>query len=47
MKKITAEIIRSFNDYLINEEKAVATVNKYLHDIGEFQIWLGEHTALF
>ena len=42
MRKITTEIIRSFNDYLINEEKAVATVNKYLHDVGEFQIWLGE-----
>ena len=42
MRKITTEIIKSFNDYLINEEKASATVNKYLHDIGEFQIWLGE-----
>ena len=42
MRKITTEIIESFNCYLINEEKAAATVNKYLHDIGEFQIWLGE-----
>ncbi len=42
MRKITTEITKSFNDYLINEEKAAATVNKYLHDVGEFQIWLGE-----
>ena len=42
MRTITTEIIKSFNNCLINEEKAVATVNKYLHDIGEFQIWLGE-----
>ena len=42
MRKITTETIKSFNDYLINEEKAAATVNKYLHDIGEFQMWLGE-----
>ena len=42
MRKITTEIMKSFNDYLINEEKAAATVNKYLHDVGEFQIWLGE-----
>ena len=42
MRKITTEIIKSFNDYLINEEKAVATVNKYLHDVGEFQTWLSE-----
>ena len=42
MRKITMEIIKSFKDYLINEEKAQATVGKYLHDVGEFQIWLGE-----
>ena len=42
MRKITTETIKSFNDYLINEEKAAATVNKYLRDVGEFQIWLGE-----
>ena len=42
MRKITTEMKESFNDYLMNEEKAVATVNKYLHDVGEFQIWLGE-----
>jgi len=42
MRKITTETIKSFNDYLISEEKAAATVNKYLHDVGEFQIWLGE-----
>ena len=42
MRKITTEIKKSFNDYLINEEKSVVTVNKYLHDIGEFQIWLGD-----
>ena len=42
MRKITTETIKSFNDYLINEEKAEATVNKYLHDVSEFQIWLDE-----
>jgi len=42
MRKMTTEAIKSFNDYLINEEKATATINKYLHDLGEFQTWLGE-----
>lgn len=42
MREITTKIIRSFNDYLINEEKAQTTIGKYLHDVGEFQIWLGE-----
>lgn len=42
MRKITTEVIKSFKDYLISEEKAQATVNKYIHDVGEFQIWLGE-----
>ena len=46
MKKITTETIKSFNDYLINEEKAAATVNKYLHDVVEFQMWLGEQELL-
>ena len=42
MRKITTEIIKSFKNYLINEEKATATINKYLHDVSEFQMWLGE-----
>ena len=42
MRKITIEAIKAFGKYLINEEKAAATVNKYLHDVGEFQMWLGE-----
>ena len=41
MREITAETIKSFNDSLINEEKASVTVNKYLHDVGEFKLWLG------
>lgn len=41
MRNITNEIIRSFNNYLISEEKAEATVGKYLHDICEFRAWLG------
>ena len=42
MRKITTEMKESFKDYLWGEEKAAATVGKYLHDVGEFQIWLGE-----
>ena len=42
MRNITNEIIRSFNKFLVSEEKAEATVGKYLHDICEFQAWLGE-----
>ena len=42
MRIITSETIRSFEEYLINEEKARATVNKYLHDVREFKLWLGE-----
>lgn len=42
MREITIERMKLFNDYLMNEEKAQATIGKYLHDVGEFQIWLGE-----
>ncbi|MBO5042594.1 MAG: tyrosine-type recombinase/integrase [Clostridia bacterium] len=42
MRKITTEIIQLFQSYLINEEKAPATIGKYLHDIRDFQAWLIE-----
>ena len=42
MRMITIEIVKSFKDYLVNEEKAVATIKRYLHDLSEFKIWLGE-----
>ena len=42
MREITTEIIKSFTNHLTNEEKAISTVNKYLHDVNEFQLWLGE-----
>jgi len=42
MKKITIETIQLFKCYLCGEEKAQATVNKYVHDVKEFQIWLGD-----
>lgn len=42
VKKITPQSKESFKKHLISEEKAQATVNKYMHDIGEFETWLGE-----
>lgn len=35
-------MIEAYHIYLINEEKAQSTIDKYLHDVGEFKIWLGE-----
>ncbi|MGM9636518.1 MAG: tyrosine-type recombinase/integrase [Eubacteriales bacterium] len=40
MRTITSEQIRLFREYLVNEEKAIATVNKYIHDVEEFVSWL-------
>jgi integrase family protein len=40
MKKITTEIIESFNEYLIGEEKSKSTITKYLHDVYKFKTWL-------
>lgn len=42
MKHITNETIQSFRLYLIDEEKAAATVSKYIHDVCEFRRCLGE-----
>ena len=41
MGKITGELISDFKTYLINEEKSIATVKKYLRDITAFMLWLG------
>ena len=43
MKKITNELIKDFRRYLIEEEKATATVEKYIRDVNAFAEWLGEN----
>ena len=40
MKTITSEQIKLFREYLVNEEKAMATIDKYIHDVEEFLRWL-------
>ena len=41
MKKITDKIIKKFKEYLIDEEKSKATVEKYIRDLTVFAFWLG------
>ena len=40
MKLLTNELIQRFKIYLTNEEKAEATIEKYLRDICAFMGWL-------
>lgn len=40
MRTITSEQIKLFKEYLINEEKAIATTKKYIHDVEDFVRWL-------
>ena len=40
MKKITEKLIKNFRNYLINEEKSDATLEKYIRDICAFLSWL-------
>ena len=40
MKRITKKLINDFREYLINEEKSVATIEKYIRDICAFHNWL-------
>lgn len=40
MKKITNKMIEKFAGYLTDEEKAAATIEKYIRDITAFYIWL-------
>lgn len=39
MKKITNELIQKFKEYLIDEEKSAATLDKYIRDITVFMHW--------
>jgi len=40
MKRITNDLIKKFREYLLSEEKAVATIEKYIHDVLVFMTWL-------
>ena len=43
MNFINEERIQAFGKHLIEEEKATATVEKYVHDVTVFAEWLGSH----
>ena len=45
MRKITNELIHSFKNYLIEEEKSENTVEKYIRDISFFMAWLCDQEA--
>ena len=40
MKKITIDSIVKFKEFLLGEEKALSTVEKYVHDVVEFMKWI-------
>lgn len=40
MKKISIGLVKKFKNYLLNEEKSSATIEKYLHDVTVFMTWL-------
>ena len=40
IKTITQDLIENFENYLINEEKASATQEKYMRDIKAFFVWI-------
>lgn len=40
MKYLTKELVLKFKKYLINEEKAISTIEKYIRDILRFMVWM-------
>ena len=40
MRTLTPDLVSGFRQYLVNEEKAPATIRKYIHDVEAFRIWL-------
>lgn len=45
MRKITNKTIENYKHFLIIEEKTVATIEKYVHDVTAFAKWLGNRPA--
>ena len=45
MRKMTANLIKQFENYLLNEEKSDNTIEKYIRDISAFFRWLGEKSV--
>ena len=41
-RTITTEKIQAFKSYLIDEEKSTATIDKYVHDVEAFVLWLAD-----
>ena len=41
-RKLTKQQILSFHQYLIQEEKSTATVEKYLRDVRAFTVYIGD-----
>lgn len=41
-RKITLKLIIDYKEYLINEEKCTATIEKYIRDINKFVCFLGQ-----
>ena len=44
-RTLTPDRISSYADYLRSEERAAATISKYLHDIKSFAAWLAGRTV--
>lgn len=45
MKVITNELIKKFKEYLFEEEKASATIEKYVRDVVAFSRWLDKRNV--
>ncbi len=45
MYKITLEMMDDFRQHLFDEERAEATISKYLYDVDAFRKWLGQKEA--
>jgi len=39
MRNITKQMIKDYEIYLINSEKATATIRKYIFDVNQFMLW--------
>ena len=45
MKRINGKLIGKYKNYLVEEEKSEATLEKYIRDVKAFASWLGQRSV--
>ena len=45
MKQITISMLKAYEEFLRQEERGMATITKYICDVQDFSVWIGEQAV--